>query len=57
LVYIDNLRSVLKRDATLKPRAVINMIMPNDWWISLMQINALHMAMSTPMKRSNLELI
>ena len=29
----------------------------NDWWISLTQINAWHMTMSTPMKKSNLELI
>ena len=29
----------------------------NDWWISLTQINARHMTISTPMKKSNLELI
>ena len=29
----------------------------NDWWISLMQINAWHTTISTPMKKSNLELI
>jgi len=29
----------------------------NDWWMSSTQINACHMTMSTPMKKSNLELI
>ena len=53
---LHDLRCVLKKRRNSKTSSGYY-YHANDWWLSLTQIMAWHMTISTPMKKSNLELI